>query len=281
MMTLCACYDLEHSPPTYDFIGFLLSAELERLRRGLKDFRVAIIPGSAGGFRPDNLPPYTIGEREQMRDRIVVPMATLLPSCAGVEVRSDRSRPEGDTIWFGEKHYGTGLYVAAYAKGLFPLRAPSPVARDPYVTITLREASYWPTRNSNVSEWLKVGAWLRSRGLRPVFVRDSAKTGEGLPFDTDHRASVDLVHRANLYAGAVTNLFVSNGPAWMCMAMGAPMLVCKMVAPNAPAVSPGFFAAAGMPVGTQIAGTGPHQRILWEDDRAGRIIDELKLLSVA
>jgi hypothetical protein len=275
---MIACYDLECSPPTYDFVGFLLSAECERIRRGLDSFSVAVVPGSAGGFRPDQLPPYTVAARERMRDGIVVPMASLLPSCAHVEVQSDRTRPDGDVIWFGEKHYGTDLFVKAFRDGVFPLRAPKPSEREPYVTITLREADYWPTRNSDIGEWLRVAAWVRSQGVQPVIVRDAGKAGQLLPFETDDMASVDLVHRANLYAGSKLNMFVNNGPAWVCAAMGVPTLICKLTAPEAPCVSPGFFSAVGMPVGSQIA---PHIRLLWHDDRAGRIIDELKLLSIA
>jgi hypothetical protein len=175
-----------------------------------------------------------------------------------------------------ERHYGLRVLLAMFGKGTFPLAAPSPVRRaepySTYATITLRETAYWPTRNSNLEEWLAVAAWLAGNGIAPVFVRDTAKAGEKLPYEQSEAASRFLLERANLYAGAALNLFVNNGPAWMCMAMGLPLLVTKMIAPDAPATTPEFFAACGLKPGSQIAGARTSQRLLWEDDRAAAII---------
>ena len=47
--TLFAFYDLQVSPITFDFLWFLVGADLERRRRGLDAVHVMIVPGRAGG----------------------------------------------------------------------------------------------------------------------------------------------------------------------------------------------------------------------------------------
>ena len=50
--TLFAFYDLQVSPITFDFLWFLVGADLERRRRGLEAVHVVIVPGRAGGAAP-------------------------------------------------------------------------------------------------------------------------------------------------------------------------------------------------------------------------------------
>jgi len=279
MRVLTACYDLEFSPPTYDFVGFLVAAEQERIDRDFDALDIAIIPGSAHGFRVDGLPPRLVEDRIRMRDEIVVPMALLLPSVRKVMVRADRSLPEGETTCYGGSRYGTDIMVRMWRANCFPLRAPPEENARPlrYVTITLREAPYHPTRNSNITEWLAVADWLQRQGIAVIIVRDAAMATVEIPFHAVCAgASYDLTTRAQLYAGAALNLFVNNGPAWMCVFMGAPALICKMVSPDAPCVDPGFFAQVGLPVGSQIPNAKPMQRILWENDTAANIIPAVK-----
>ena len=49
--TLFAFYDLQVSPITFDFLWFLVGADLERRRRGLDAVHVVIVPGRAAGLR--------------------------------------------------------------------------------------------------------------------------------------------------------------------------------------------------------------------------------------
>lgn len=268
---LLTTYDLSVSPPTYDFVGFLLAAEMERLRTSFDSINLAILPGPAGGFRKDPLPPFTIAGRVAMLNRIVVPMAALLPSVKECSVRLQRDRKG---FGFEKRLYGFPQMLAAARANVYPLRAlPSPRERGRYVTITLREADYWPNRNSNIAEWLVTARWLRQRGHRVIFVRDTAMADEGLEdFETDRLASLFMDARAILYAGAELNLFVNNGPAWVAMFLGAPCLIFKMTAPDSGVANDKAFQQWGFSRGSVWPNAKPRQRIVWTDDDSASVI---------
>jgi hypothetical protein len=280
---MLAVYDLAVSPPTYDFIGFLVSAERQRIRSGRASFTVAIVSGPNGGFRQDDLPPHDPVLRRKMLDNIVKPMCGLVRTCAGViEVGRDEVKellkaqtlvfPVGYEAEKPKSHYGTIYMLKAVRAGVMPLFVDGVVPEPNLVTITLRQSHYWPTRNSNVAEWIKVARALQERGKRVVFIPDTDGYGSELDgFELDKVASTDLMQRARLCASAELNLSVNNGPAGMFWLMPqVSMMVFKLVAPDAPACNPAFFAAQGLPVGTQLG--RPNHKIVWADDEAETII---------
>lgn len=281
---MLAVYDLALSPPTYDFIGFLVSAERQRLRSGEKSFSVAIVSGPNGGFRQDDLPPKDPAVRRKMLDNIVKPMCSLVATCsevveltrdevkARIDAGGERVFPTGYQAEKPKSHYGTGYYVKSIRAGVMPLVVDGVVKEPGLVTITLRQSHYWPTRNSNVDEWVKVARELQSRGKRVVFVPDADGYDARLEgFEIDTRASTDLIHRARLSANAELNLSVSNGPAWMlCLMPQVSYMVFKLVAVDAPACNPAFFAANHLPVGSQLG--RPNHKIVWADDDAETIL---------
>lgn len=278
-MRLTAFYDLATSPPTFDFVSFLLNAEMRREACGADSTEVRILPGPNNGFRQDNLPPQCPETRRRMLHQIVVPMTDLLPSCAGVVVQTDRSNDHGRSFGHGEKCYGLGHLLRAARAGVYPLRAAGSAPQGDYVTITLRECSYHPTRNASLPEWVKVGRCLSGSGVRVIFVRDTEKADEPLDgFETDPRASVDLLYRADLYAGARLNLFTSNGPAWMCLFMGAPTFICKMFNPGVKMASPQVFASRGLPPGSLWPNLRPRQHVSWDGDEFDRIMPHVERL---
>jgi hypothetical protein len=285
---MLAVYDLAVSPPTFDFIGFLVSAERQRIRSGAESFTVAIVSGPNGGFRQDDLPPKDPAVRRKMLDNIVIPMCRLVPTCTGVveltrdEVKermlaAGRVFPSGYQAEKPKAHYGTMFFVRAARAKVLPFVVDGAVKEPGLVVITLRQSHYWPTRNSNVVEWVKVAHALKAQGKRVVFVPDTESDGSGLEdFEIDRLASTDLIHRARLAACAELNLSVNNGPVWMLSMMPqVSIMAFRMVAADAPAVSPAYFKAHDLPVGSQLG--RPNHRIVWEDDNADvilRAIDE-------
>lgn len=283
---MLAVYDLAVSPPTYDFIGFLVSAERQRIRSGRKTLTIAIVSGPNAGFRQDDLPPHDPVIRRKMLDNIVKPMCRLLPSCAEVlELGRDEIKelmkthsPVFPTGYEAEKpkpHYGTIHMLKSVRAGVMPLAIPGVAPVKDLVTVTLRQSHYWPTRNSNVAEWVKVARVLQERGKRVVFIPDTDGYGSELDgFELDKLASTDLMQRARLCAGAELNLSVNNGPAGMFWLMPqVSMMVFKMEAPDAPCVNAAFFASQGLPVGSQIGRAG--HKIVWADDDAETILREI------
>jgi hypothetical protein len=284
---MLAVYDLAVSPPTYDFVGFLASAERHRIRSGQAVLTVAIVSGPNGGFRQDDLPPHDPVIRRKMLDNIVKPMVRLLPSCKEiVEIGRDevKERLKTETHIFPvgydpeapKSHYGTNFMLKAVRAGITPFVLSGVEPVKDLITITLRQSHYWPTRNSNVAEWVKAAHALRAKGKRVVFVPDTDGYGSELDsFEIDVLASTDLLHRARLCAGAELNLSVSNGPAGMFWMMPqVAMMVFKMEAPDAPCADARFFASQGLPVGSQIG--RPGHKIVWADDNADRILQEIE-----
>ncbi|MDO8420621.1 MAG: hypothetical protein Q7S99_00510 [Parvibaculum sp.] len=280
---MLAVYDLAVSPPTYDFIGFLVTAERQRIRWGEKSITFVIVGGPKNGFREDNLPPHDPEVRRKMLDNIVKPMCTLLPTCdsvleiprtelADVLAQHTRIFPMGYDALSPKPAYGTKFFVKASRAQVLPLMVNDVQKEKGLIVITLRQSHYWPTRNSDVAEWLKVARALIDQGKRVVFVPDTESDGSELEgFDVDRLASTDITHRARLAAQAELNLSVNNGPIWMLSMMPqVSIMAFRMVAADAPAVSPAYFASQGLPVGSQL--DRPNHKIIWQDDTAEVIL---------
>lgn len=265
-----AYWDLETCPPTYDVVGGLLNADRERRRRGADRVNIKFVPGPAEGFRHDRFWPHGGEARRKVLNAVAVPMARMLPH-ATVEVLGSRpSQPEPNSIGWRQRLYGTKIMVECLRTGIRPLRVapPEPPLSPRLVTITLREAEHWPTRNSNVDEWLAVAKELSRKGYGVVLVCDTGMSHEYLSeiILTDTVAPHDLDVRGRFYRSAFCNMFVNNGPGWFALALDAPVLMFKIMAPGAPCVSsPSFLTSAGLAPGMQVS-DARHQRIVWHDD---------------
>ena len=272
---LTCYYDLARCLPSYDIVTFLMASEHERLKRKEDSLAIEILPGPHEGFRPGNLWPPATADRRAMMQNVVLPMCALLPSCERVTVHDDRVPQIANSFGYGSFTIGMERFVAAMAAGVRPLRLDQPVVRDSHlVTITSREAEHWPARNSTLTEWTKAARELEGLGYRVVFVRDTCKADEPLEsFETFPGASRDLARRAQLYLGAGCNLFVSNGPAWFALALDAPVAIIRPATDGAGKLSShAALASAGLPKGSQIPGTPGYQVLVWDDDRAGVIV---------
>lgn len=268
-----AVWDLMLCPTGYDFAAFLGEAEARRLKTGAEFIDLVIQPGPVGGFRNDDLPDK-IGSREGMLYRVIVGMARLLPSIRNIEVLKARRALEGDVFPEGYKveaplaHYGH--FFAQNAKSV--LRS-SALAKQfieerytrPYVTITLREARHWPSRNSNRPAWERVAAWLENIGHQVVWVPDAESPDANLfSFDVDLRLA--------LYERARINLGINNGPTMMMPYTDARYLLFKMVTEEVPWTSRAFHKKFGTVEGDQPDGRGC---LIFEPDDYDTIIGEL------
>lgn len=121
-----------------------------------------------------------------------------------------------------------------------------------YVTITLRQAPHWPTRNSNIETWTEVALAMRSAGLNVKVIRDW------------HFSRINEADRAALYAGSQLNMGVSNGPLWVSLALGAKTLACKLIVEDANFCSSlKGWQKAGFPIGCDM---GENVKFLWDHD---------------
>lgn len=279
LKVMTAVYDLSMSPPTYDFLGFLAEAERFRKAKEFDCIDIVFTPGPIHGFRDDQLPPDA-ATREGMLWRVAVAMAKRLPSVRNVQVLSQRQDikadfPEEWTDATAKAHYGT-----RYLKNDAPMLKASEYARKqvalryskPYVTITLRESSYWPNRNSKRSEWKKVADWLKAQNIQPIIVPDAEGTGFLGDYTECREATMDLDIRCALYEGAVVNLGVLNGPMSLCAFLDCNYLIFNVGGENTHAGSEAFLAAHGLEKGDDLS---PNGKLIWAPDLAENIIPHL------
>src|SRR5215469_9834997 len=203
--TLYAFYDLGVAPITFDFLWFLVGAELERRRRGLQTTHVVIVPGPHLGLRKE--PPelescLDPSERRARVNTVLVPACAFLPRLAGVTVASSRGQAEqlvqlACGAVFPTRYEpafpsypgpqeplraarGDGARVGVLRATAADLRAVDEwlAARGcqaPVVTITLRNYGYEPERNSNLVAWREFGRRLDPGRFSVVFVPDTAQ----------------------------------------------------------------------------------------------------------
>jgi hypothetical protein len=210
-----------------------------------------------------------------MLHNVCAPLCRLLPSVSDVRVERERRRGVSGFGVAPQRLYGFQEYVSAYRRGVRPLRFVPHQPDAGLITITLREASHWPARNSDVAAWIAAAKTLRDElGARVVFVRDTAKASEPVPdFETDVAAALDIDARAELYARAALNLGVSNGPIWMCLAMDAPTIVFRPVDDAVGlAFSTRHLRYCGVPEGGQLPGAPAWHRLVWERETAAAIV---------
>ncbi len=277
---LTCYYDLAVSPPTYETVSFTMRSDQERVRLGEDSLQVIILPGSVGGFRQDRLWPFSIEERRAVLRDIVIPICHLLPSCVSVTTVDNRPPRIEPSFGYSKAFYGLNVFVSSYKSGFRPLRCQltNYLFRNKLVTITLREAEHWPHRNSNVDEWLEAAFVIQQLGYNVIIIRDFCKADKKFSeFTTYPAASRDISVRAQLYASAVANLGISNGPMWLALAMDAPVLMLRPVMQKTFSVfGSSHFARAGITVGGQLPGAPSHQVLVWEEDTSKTIVDSFK-----
>ena len=94
---LYAFYDLGVAPITFDFLWFLVGAELERKRRSLSSVHAVIVPGPRDGLRKENPELERSLDPATRRGRIInllVPACALLPTLSGVTLAGSRSQAD-------------------------------------------------------------------------------------------------------------------------------------------------------------------------------------------
>lgn len=259
---MLAIYDLSKSPVTYDFVHWLANVERQRLAKGEKEVTVRFVLGDRQVTERDQ---HFTPERKAWRlHNLLVPLCRLLPAVTKYEIGTDGWQ---DIPYKPEVPVAGGeiLKSSEAAQSVISawLRQDKPV-----VTITIRQSDLQTSRNSNFAEWMKVAAWLREKGVLPVFIPDTEATMVGEAPRIQHfrtcvpaAMSVDL--RLALYERAVLNCFTSGGPFGLALYSGAPFLLCKTVVPEIRSCSEETQKKLGY---TPEAFSGPYQRIFWCED---------------
>lgn len=259
------CYNCATGPISYDSVAWIVAMEMRRVRMGAPPpLKVAFWYGRDGKTGMDT------EYRRTMLEKVCKPTLKLIGA-----VEDDRALL-GETY---RKYTWIDVSNAARAGEKVPrFKAPSGLRKTTgHVTITLRESTDWPHRNSSLDAWAKFGYYLQNRNERVIFIRDTAKCAEPWHgFETAPEASADLGQRMALYESAKANLFVSNGPSTLAMFTDKPFLLF-----NGPAVdatywpnTPAFWKES---MGVEHEGQYPwcreDQRIVWVKDDYENIVE--------
>jgi len=271
------CYDISAGPACFDFIAWLVLAEMNRVREG------AAAPLKVGFKMTDTKEERALHERE----RAPFYKNVIFPALSFVGAIADVGSNDAPTM---DKYTIRPVVELASQGTTVPLLRPSEAAvkatekflysfddsREP-ITITLREVKgKWEFRNSNIREWLKVADYLQNKGERVIFIRDTDYARERLEgYRICTAASTDIHRRLALYEAAKCNLFVSNGP-WMLALHGSrPWLMFVETNPMSPFFpeTPQFWTQWHGVHGEQFPWSLPTQQIIWKRDNAENIIE--------
>ena len=311
--TLNAFYDLEVCPITFDFVNFLILAELEKRRRKLKNLHVTIVPDSNEGFRDDDSA-FNTPNKIWRLEQVAIPACWLMPEPVRLTIcrkRSDLSQqfnelsknifpldyhpetPRGDFLWSGIAAAAAigedipRLRATAQGKAYMAQWLSSLGKEIKPVTITLRESSHKPERNSNIVEWAKAAKKISSLGFHPIIVSDtenSFNTPDPLFKNFNHcpQAAVNLDLRLALYELCQTNLMVLNGPGVLCwLSKKASYIMFRMITSNVENSNLAMLASMGLTPNSNLAIASPKQRLVWETDTSETIVREFQKLTNA
>lgn len=256
-----AVYDLGEQPSSWDFVHWLALADMDRRQAGITEpLKVSFIPGPNNGFRNDDLP-QAIESRKAIFENVIKPAVSLI----GGEIVEGTGRRYPYMMRPVVEAYKAGLDVPRFTPKPSDIRAVDRfLAGCRPIVITLREASHWPSRNSNLDAWLKFAQWVDEP---VVFVRDTEKANDPLPFQTYPEASRDIGIRCALYERAQANLMVMNGPIGLCIYGRAPFIAFKPFVDDYTAGTPEWWVEnIGVAPGGNYPWALPGQKIAWCDD---------------
>jgi len=295
---LTAFYDLSVSPTGFDSAVFFALAELARTKRGCAAFRVVFVPAGGSGFWAHES--YDTGYKAWRLHHLLLPLATLFPACRGITLCATREeaaalcRKAGSYV-FPEGYraeappteaYQWAYFIAAVTNGEEWAGWQPPAAATAFVdqwlaprargrkllTITLREARYHTSQNSNRQAWAAFARSLDQERYFPVFIRDTEAVLDPLPDELRDLAvfgepSFNVALRAALYLKAHLNLMSAGGPMYLAwLHPRCATLVFRLFEPSDYRSTPTSLASIGVEPGRQPSFLRPGQRIIWSGD---------------
>lgn len=295
-----AFYDLSINAPGYDIVRFLMLSEIDRIKQNLHAINVVILPDH------DNFQGWYKGYTNQSDEflqwrirQIVIPCCNLLPSVKQIYLCSSRGeaytlekktahnifpegysviKPVGVTINFYSRNNDEEI---KFKPSIIPSDTASIFIKEwislhcegkKVVTVTLRESTCDPIRNSNLIEWGKFIESLDKNEYFPVILRDTEKAFSSVPnclrggiVFNEPCFNVEL--RAALYEQSYLNLSVGNGPILLMMSNKfVRFLLFLLQRDESIVASKAAFNSIGLTPGKQLPICTEFQKLIWEDD---------------
>lgn len=291
-------YDMNVSRATYDILGFLCLAEVERQKRGLRAIHIVVVNPDNCEFSQARWGIINKQEHEWRMMQILVQCCTLIPATKGVTTTASRA----EALHLSQlaqqvfpKNYTVREPVACYefdrvfeqvrlGREVQWLRA-NAQAKDyvqnylahinpeglPVVVVTLRDTPSKPRRNANTTAWYAFLSTLDRQHYCPVLLPDSDNAWQppfaALDCAVFPEAAFNVQLRMALYELCFVSMGVNNGPMHLC-ALNAccQYLMFKQVVEDYPHSSTASFEQRGFNIGEDFPGAKSGQKFIWADD---------------
>lgn len=296
---LYCIYDLNVARATYDILGFLCLCECERIARNLKGIHIVIVNASDNEFNQSRWVIQNTQEHSWRVDQILVQSCSLLTHCVGVSKTANRNEVtkllasvnhifpsqyteenpvieyEFDLLFERVRNNQEIAHLKANPEALKFVRQylqQLNTQNKKVVTVSLRESSNKPLRNSNTEEWKKFLRSLDKSRYFPVLVPDTENAfieayEEWAEFNCFSVAAFNVQIRMALYELSYINLGVNNGPTHLCaLNPDCRYIMYKQIVENYPHSSKQSFIDRGFEIGGAFPGARPWQKFVWEDD---------------
>lgn len=300
-------YDLNVARTTYDIIGFLALAEIQRREMNKRALHVVIVNAENNDYNRQRWGVHDKDEHDWRIRQILVPCLALVPACVGFTVTSSREEArillgnieavfpltytvDSPCIEYEFNHLfdavskGHDIQVfkasnsaRSYVRHFLSCHNPD---NKPVVAITLRDTHGKPERNSNLQAWIELTKHIRTKGYMPLLVPDSDNAVIGKQSGFAETIVADFVCfnvelRMALYEICFLNMGVNNGAFHLCaLSRDCNYLMFKQIVQQYPHSSRKSFEDRGFTIGGDFPGATPLQHMIWEDDTAEVLISQ-------
>jgi len=303
---LYAYYDLNRSSETYDVTSFLASADCYREQQNLDYLHMVIVARDEQW----QAQAYCLEEQERLwrAENIVKQACSLIPACKGMTYCTSREQaqqylnhhthhfpsdyrldnPPPITVhtdfyyWLDQgidpRRFRSTPKASHYIKQWVANQLPS--TQQQFITVTLRESTLQPKRNSDITSWNAFFVWLTEAHpqLSVVIIRDTECVFEAHEFTASNVAffpiaSFHMDLRMALYELAYLNMGCSNGPKQLChLSKTASYITSKMIVEDYQGSCKAQFERRNIVVGEDFRFAESHQLIDWRLDTADNLI---------
>lgn len=303
---LYAYYDLNRSSETYDVTSFLATADCYREQQGLTHLHMVIVARDTQW----EAQAYCLEEHERLwrAENIVKQACALIPACKGMTYCTSRSQAQ---MYLDNQQHRFPLdyrldnpppitvhkdFYYWLDQGVDPRRFHStpkashyiqqwvehqlPEAQKTFISVTLRESTLQPKRNSDIQQWDRFFHWLSEAHptLSVVVIRDTERVFEAEPFTASNVfyfpiASFHMDLRMALYEAAYVNMGCSNGPKQLChLSRTASYITTKMIVDDYQGSSRERFIDRKIEIDKDFRFAAENQLIDWNPDTEACLI---------
>lgn len=308
-----AFLDLNNFRSTFDVVGFLLYCKIKSVNKKLTLFIIENIPQkvlinpakekdfldniSSSNLRTDNIIKISldlvenfnpkivfISDRNELNEFLSLKPDQKIPSTASL----DKLIKWDDYYIYINEYYLKNntrptLKTPKHYNELIKLFIKKNKITKKIVTITIRDCSYFPLRNSNVENWKKVYEYLEKNNYYPIILDDMEnlsiqnKKNSLDGYNQYFYANIDLRARLALYEEAFMNLSVSSGPSNLLIySKYCKFLIFKFFVNDeqSPASLKNVEKIMGLKKNEQYTFFNKYQKLIWDiDDNPDLIIN--------